>query len=191
LAGALANGIGAVKLPHSTSFDPQAVRKQLGISMSSWDGFMYWMKTLSERKVTSHEAMNYFLHVFTDSDKTAAGLTHERAMKKVQALYDGQGADIFHRNGVWSFQCGDRVCRSRMPRQERGPSVGIGLVRPRGNSQAKSAGTSRADGSVRAAKIASVFGCSGHNYLTTPSPYLYWDRQLVLGFHERKNIWHL
>lgn len=91
LAVALANGSGAVKVPHSTSFDPQAVKKQLGISIPAWDAFMYRMKTLSERKVKSHEAMNYFLRVFTDPTTTATGLTNERAMKKVQALYDGHG----------------------------------------------------------------------------------------------------
>lgn len=91
LAVALANGSGAVKVPHSTSFDPQAVKKQLGVSVSAWDAFMYRMKTLSERKVKSHEAMNYFLRVFTDPATTATGLSNERAMKKVLALYDGEG----------------------------------------------------------------------------------------------------
>lgn len=91
LAVALANGSGAVKVPHSTMFDPQAVKKQLGISVTSWDSFIYRMKTLSERKVKSHEAMNYFLKVFTDPSTTSAGLNNERAIKKVLALYDGHG----------------------------------------------------------------------------------------------------
>lgn len=91
LAIALSNGTGAVKVPHNTSFDPQAVKKQLGISVASWDTFMYRMKTLSERKVKSHEAMNYFLRVFTDANHTTGTLSNERAIKKVQALYDGQG----------------------------------------------------------------------------------------------------
>jgi phage/plasmid-like protein (TIGR03299 family) len=91
LAVAVANGSGAVKVPHNTSFDAQAVKQQLGISVSSWDAFMYRMKTLAERKVKSHEAMNYFLKVFNHSDTAAAGLSNERAMKKVMALYDGHG----------------------------------------------------------------------------------------------------
>ena len=37
LAISLANGSGAVKVPHSTRFDPPAVKKQLGISISAWD----------------------------------------------------------------------------------------------------------------------------------------------------------
>jgi phage/plasmid-like protein (TIGR03299 family) len=91
LAIALNNNAGAVKVPHNTSFDPRAVKKQLGISVSTWDGFMYRMKTLSERKVKSHEAMNFFLRVLADTDNVSGGLSNERAIKKVQALYDGQG----------------------------------------------------------------------------------------------------
>ncbi|HSD38710.1 MAG TPA: DUF932 domain-containing protein [Rhodocyclaceae bacterium] len=91
LAVALANGGQAVKVPHSTSFDAQAVKQQLGVSISSWEAFIYRMRTLSERKVKSHEAMNFFLRVFTDPESTATGLTNERAIKAVQSLYDGQG----------------------------------------------------------------------------------------------------
>lgn len=91
LAVALANGSGAVKVPHSTSFNPDAVKKQLGVSVAAWDGFIYRMKTLSERKVKSHEAMNYYLRVFTDPAMTTTGLNNERAMKKVLALYEGNG----------------------------------------------------------------------------------------------------
>ena len=84
----------AIKVPHSTIFDPQAVKQQLGIAISQWDSFMYSMRTLSERKVKSHESMNYFLKVICQSDSQvdpALGLINERALKKVQALYDGQG----------------------------------------------------------------------------------------------------
>ncbi len=52
------------------------------------------MRTLAERKVKSHEAMNYFLRVMCDVQPGAidpAGLANERALKRVQALYDGQG----------------------------------------------------------------------------------------------------
>lgn len=91
---ALNGASSAIKVPHSTSFDPQAVKKQLGIAVSQWDGFMYRMKTLSERKVKSHEALNFFLKVLCQADthtNPATGLMNERALKRVQALYDGQG----------------------------------------------------------------------------------------------------
>lgn len=92
LTVALNGATGAIRVPHSTNFDAQAVKRQLGISVSQWDAFMYRMKTLSERKVKSHEALNYFLKVLCLSDEAAdAALTNERALKKVQSLYEGQG----------------------------------------------------------------------------------------------------
>lgn len=105
LSIALNGASSAIKVPHSTSFDQQAVKKQLGIAVSQWDSFMYRMKTLSERKVKSHEAMNYFLKVICQSDShvdPAMGLMNERALKKVQALYEGQGhgADLASANGT-------------------------------------------------------------------------------------------
>ena len=105
LAIALQGATGAIKVPHSTSFDAQAVKKQLGIAFSQWDSFMYRMKTLSERKVKSHESMNYFLKVMCQTDANvdpALGLTNERALKKVQSLYEGQGkgAELASANGT-------------------------------------------------------------------------------------------
>ncbi len=111
LSIALSGTSSAIKVPHSTSFDAQAVKKQLGIAVSQWDGFMYRMKTLSERKVKSHESMNYFLKVLCQTDGHAdasAGLTNERALKKVQAMYEGQGrgAELAAAKGTaWGLLC--------------------------------------------------------------------------------------
>lgn len=97
LAVALAGGSGAVKVPHSTTFDPQAVKAQLGVSVASWDSFMYQMKGLSERNMKSTEAFNYFLRVFTsEPTRSGAGVTNERAMTRAMTLYEGagKGADL-------------------------------------------------------------------------------------------------
>ena len=94
LSVALQGASSAIKVPHSTSFDAQLVKRQLGIAVSQWDSFMYRMKTLSERKVKSHESQHYFLKVLCQTDNRAdpaMGLMNERALKKVQSLYDGQG----------------------------------------------------------------------------------------------------
>ncbi|MDH5858643.1 DUF932 domain-containing protein [Lampropedia aestuarii] len=83
-----------IKVPHSTQFDAQAVKRQLGIAIGQWDSFMYRMKTLSERKVKTHESMNYFLKVICQTDNqadSAPGLANERALKKVQTLFEGHG----------------------------------------------------------------------------------------------------
>jgi phage/plasmid-like protein (TIGR03299 family) len=91
LAVALADSIGAVKVPHNTTFDPQAVKQQLGIAVSAWDAFMTRMRALSERQVDAQEALNYFSQVFTEQSKTVVGRSNERAIAKAMALFDGQG----------------------------------------------------------------------------------------------------
>lgn len=125
---AMNNATGAIKVPHSTVFNPQAVKQQLCIAVSGWDSFIYRMKTLSERKVKSHESMNYFLRVFCDADLSAAGLSNERSIKKVQSLYEGagMGADLASAQGtawgllnaVTQFADHDRRARSDENRQD-------------------------------------------------------------------------
>lgn len=91
LAVALGASKGAVKVRHSTSFDAQAVKRQLGISVSTWSSFMYQMKGLSERKVKTHEAINYLSRVFSDEKKDSPGNASDRTIAKVMVLFDGSG----------------------------------------------------------------------------------------------------
>ncbi|MGG6725248.1 UNVERIFIED_CONTAM: DUF932 domain-containing protein, partial [Salmonella enterica subsp. enterica serovar Weltevreden] len=58
---------GVVKVPHSTKFDADKVKQQLGISVRTWDEHMYEMKQLSQRKVTQYEAAAYFDAVFNNT----------------------------------------------------------------------------------------------------------------------------
>jgi phage/plasmid-like protein (TIGR03299 family) len=81
----------SVKVKHNTAFDANLVKKQLGISVTAWDDFMYRLKTLSERKVKATEARNYFLKVFTEDVKEGVGKTNERSMARALALYEGEG----------------------------------------------------------------------------------------------------
>ena len=84
----------AIKVPHSTRFNPQTVKKQLGIAVSQWDEFMYRMRMLSERKVQLPEAMSFFMDVLCDTharDPIPDVLPNKRAMEKVQNLYEGKG----------------------------------------------------------------------------------------------------
>jgi phage/plasmid-like protein (TIGR03299 family) len=84
----------AIRVPHSTEFNAQRVKQQLGISVSQWSEFMYRMKTLSERKVKPKEALQYFLQVIcsTATDlEDRKQLPQHRALQKVQDLYQGQG----------------------------------------------------------------------------------------------------
>ena len=82
---------GAVKVPHNTVFDAQTVKRKLGISVSAWDEFMYRLRHLAERKVSTREAQEYFLRVFTDPEKDPEGKTNQRAMARAQQLYEGAG----------------------------------------------------------------------------------------------------
>ncbi len=84
----------AIKVPHNTRFDQQAVKKQLGIAVSQWDAFMHRMRMLSERKFQWHEAMGFFMSVLCDASPSSplpTVLPNERALRKVQCLYEGQG----------------------------------------------------------------------------------------------------
>jgi len=91
LAVALNGATNAVKVPHSTRFDPEAVKKQLGISVSAWDQFMYSLKTLSDRKVKNVEAQNFFWNVFAQDNSKPGAATNERAMSKAMELFEGNG----------------------------------------------------------------------------------------------------
>ena len=110
---------GVVKVPHSTKFDAEKVKQQLGISVRAWDEHMYEMKQLSQRKVTQTEAVAYFDAVFnntslstveqdegiiqfyrnvaTQAQSNPTGKTENktepngRAMSKVMNMFNGQG----------------------------------------------------------------------------------------------------
>ncbi|MEB6481168.1 DUF932 domain-containing protein [Acinetobacter vivianii] len=105
---------GVVKVPHSTKFDAEKIKQQLGVSIRTWDEHMYEMKQLSQRKVTQQEAAAYFDAVFnntsmsaTDQEESiiqyylkAASMDKKsnsksepngRAMSKAMEMFNGQG----------------------------------------------------------------------------------------------------
>jgi len=94
LAIALGDSTGAVKVPHRSQFDAQAVKRQLGIAISSWDGFMVRMKALSECKVNDTAAEAFFRRVLTYPATNASSpvaATNDSAIKTVQELFSGRG----------------------------------------------------------------------------------------------------
>ncbi|OTG87376.1 DUF932 domain-containing protein [Acinetobacter sp. ANC 3813] len=105
---------GVVKVPHSTRFDADKIKQQLGISVRTWDEHMYEMKQLSQRKVTQGEAAAYFDAVFNNTSfgsqdqeeniiqfyrnvasqaNPATNKTepNARAMSKAMNMFNGQG----------------------------------------------------------------------------------------------------
>lgn len=94
LAIAVSDSSGAVKVPHRSQFDAQAVKRQLGIAISSWDGFMARMKALSECKISDTAAEAFLRRVLTYSAtgaNTPVPATNDTAVKVVQELFAGRG----------------------------------------------------------------------------------------------------
>lgn len=102
LAISLADKSGSVvKVPHSTVFDAEKVKNQLGISIKQWDEHNYQMKQLAERRVSQAEAMSYLNRVFNDVDdrlivfptskKTGQAVPNARAMNQILTMFNGQG----------------------------------------------------------------------------------------------------
>lgn len=87
------SGAGTVKVPHRSQFDAQAVKRQLGIAISSWEGFMVRMKALADRKVNDTAVEAFFRRVLTYPATTSvsAPTTNDSAIKTVHALYAGRG----------------------------------------------------------------------------------------------------
>jgi phage/plasmid-like protein (TIGR03299 family) len=105
LALSLNGATSAIKVPHNTRFDPDLVKKQLGVAVSRWDEFMYEMRILAERKVSSKEAERFFNQVLsvTNTDSTTqAKQTNRHAIAKAHSLFDGRGkgADLASAKGT-------------------------------------------------------------------------------------------
>ncbi|WP_262125030.1 DUF932 domain-containing protein [Acinetobacter baumannii] len=105
---------GVVKVPHSTKFDADKIKQQLGISVHAWDEHMYEMKQLAQRKVTQQEAAAFFDQVFNANSNPAyqdniirfnrnnnlnpftpsndnKTEPNARAMSKVMTMFNGHG----------------------------------------------------------------------------------------------------
>jgi len=82
---------GAVKVPHSTKFDPVLVKEALGIGLSSWDAFMRNITATSRRSVSAEEAQHYFSEVLGESPAEDTALPASRVKQQLIALYEGAG----------------------------------------------------------------------------------------------------
>lgn len=82
---------GAVRVPHSTTFDPAAVKQELGLGLSSWETFMTSIKALSNRPVNKSEAMSYLVNVLGDPTLPLDEQSNQKAIQAVYGLYSGEG----------------------------------------------------------------------------------------------------
>ena len=92
LAIALGDTSSAIKVPHRSRFDPDVVKRQLGITVSSWDGFVARMKALVDRPVDPNSVEELLRRVLTYQvqDKKAT-VVNEQALANVRSLYEGGG----------------------------------------------------------------------------------------------------
>ena len=82
---------GAVKVPHSTQFDPQQVKQALGLGLSNWETFVSDMRQLADRKINKFEAMNYLINVLGDSAVPLNEQPNTKAIQNVYTLFSGEG----------------------------------------------------------------------------------------------------
>lgn len=105
LAIALAHGASAVKVPHRSEFDAQAVKQELGIAVMPWSVFEDRIKALADCRVAEKTVERFLAKVFTyPAGHTGSHppLVNEFAIKNTLALYAGQGrgADLSSAKGT-------------------------------------------------------------------------------------------
>ena len=82
---------GAVKVPHSTQFDPRQVKEALGIGFASWESFMTNLKQLSQRTVSPQEADSFIRTVLNEPEFTEENVQGSKMFQTVNSLYQGKG----------------------------------------------------------------------------------------------------
>ena len=88
---ATGDSTGAIKVPHSTRFDADKVKQQLGIGISTWQQFIGDMRRLSDRPVHPFEARRYLVEVLGDPELPFHRQPNLKVLNHVFGLYAGNG----------------------------------------------------------------------------------------------------
>ncbi len=89
---ALGDNRGAVKVPHRSAFDADAVKQQLGITVAPWARFVAQMKDLVACPVDPDSVEGLLRRVLVYPGQSGkAPVVNEQAVRSVRALYDGGG----------------------------------------------------------------------------------------------------
>lgn len=89
---ALGDNRGAVKVPHRSEFNAEAVKQQLGITVAPWNRFVAKMKDLVACPVDPDSVDGLLRRVLVYPGQAgAAPVVNEQAVRSVRALYDGGG----------------------------------------------------------------------------------------------------
>lgn len=125
---ALGDNRGAIKVPHRSQFDPEAVKRQLGITVAAWDGFVARMKALCEQPVDPDSVEGLLRRVLTYTvPDSKQPVVNEQAVSAVRALYEGGGRGALlasSRGTAWGLLNGvtefvDHHRRARTPDNRR------------------------------------------------------------------------
>lgn len=103
---AVADRAGAIRVPHSTQFDPLIVKQALGLGLSKWDQFLASIREMADRRVNKFEAMSYLVDVFGNPNLPLSDQPNQKALQDVYALFAGagKGAALPSSNGtVWGL----------------------------------------------------------------------------------------
>ncbi|KGK59222.1 MULTISPECIES: DUF932 domain-containing protein [Xanthomonas] len=83
---------GAIKVPHRSQFKPDDIKRQLGIIVASWDGFVERMKALCEQPVDPDSVDGLLRRVLVyGGSGTGDPVVSEQAVAGVRALFEGAG----------------------------------------------------------------------------------------------------
>ena len=89
---ALGDNRGAVKVPHRSEFNAEAVKQQLGITVAPWNRFVAKMKDLVACPVDPDSVDGLLRRMLTYPGQPGQPpVVNEQAMRSVRALYDGGG----------------------------------------------------------------------------------------------------
>ncbi len=91
LQQAVGDSLGAVRVPHSTTFDPVAVKQALGLGVTAWDEFSQSIRKLANRPVNKFEAMSYLVNVLGDPNLPLPEQPNQKAIHTVYGLFAGEG----------------------------------------------------------------------------------------------------
>lgn len=89
---ALGENRGAVKVPHRSEFNADAVKQQLGITVAPWNQFVATMKDLVACPVDPDSVEGLLRRVLTYPGQPGKpAVVNEQAVRSARALYDGGG----------------------------------------------------------------------------------------------------
>jgi phage/plasmid-like protein (TIGR03299 family) len=89
---ALGSASSAIKVPHRSHFDAEAVKRQLGITVASWDSFVARMRALVNRPVDPDSVEGLLRRVLTyAAPDSKTPVVNEQALSIVNSLYEGGG----------------------------------------------------------------------------------------------------